>query len=140
MAGGFLIEPCPRLAEPGLGLVEPGLCRPAVRDLLLHPFAHLLVGVEVFPGLRVVKSQAAICVEPHLEPERFAVQAVPAVDQGNRRQRPVLAFVQAKPLQARREPVPRGVEQPVLRDAQGGKLSSPAIPRIGASFLPRGRA
>ena len=116
MASGFLVEPDSRLAEPGLGLVEPGLRRPAGRNLLLHPFAHLLVGREVFPGLRVVKSQAAVFVEPHLEPERFAVQAEPAADQCNRRQRPVLAFVQAKPLQARREPVPRGVEQPVLPD------------------------
>ena len=94
MGSGFLVEPGPRLAEPRLGLVEPGLGfveprlrRPAGRNLLLHPFAHLLVGLEVLPALRVVKPQSAVFVVPHLEPERFAVQAEPAVDQGDGRQR-----------------------------------------------------
>ena len=108
-------------------LVEPGLCRPAGPNLLLHPFAHLLVGREVFPALRVVKPQSAVFVVSHLEPECFAVQAEPAVDQGDGRQRPVLTFVQAKPVQARSEPVSCGVEQPVLPDAQR---------RISRAFVP----
>ena len=109
-------------------LVEPNLRRPAGRNLLLHPFAHLLVGREVFPALRVVEPQSAVFVVPHLESERFAVQAEPAVDQSDGRQRPVLAFVQAKPLQARSEPVPRGVEQPVFPDAEGGIRVRASVP------------
>ena len=49
----------------------------------------LRVGEEILPGLRVTKPQPAVFVVAHHEPERIAVQAEPAVDRGEARQRPV---------------------------------------------------
>ena len=85
MGGGFLAKS--RLRRPACCsfLVKPGLRCPAGCNFLLYPFAHLLVGREVFPTLRVVNPQSAAFILPHLEPERFAAQAEPAVDQGDAR-------------------------------------------------------
>ena len=91
--GDCLLEPGPGRSMGGGFLVEPRLRRPASRNLLLYPFAHLLVGRKVFSALRVVEPQSAVFVLPHVEPERFAAQAEPAVDQGEGGQRPVFAAV-----------------------------------------------
>ena len=64
MGRGFLFEPCLRHSM-GCGLLR--------------------VGREVLPGLRVVEPQPAFFVEPHVESERFAVQAQPAPPVPSRR-------------------------------------------------------
>ena len=79
---GFFLETCLRRSTSRGFLFEPCLRHSMGRGLLR-------VGREVLPGLRVVEPQPAFFIEPHVESERFAVQAEPAADRGEARQRPV---------------------------------------------------
>ena len=79
---GFFLETCLRRSTSRGFLFEPCLRHSMGRGLLR-------VGEEILPGLRVTKPQPAVFVVAHHEPERIAVQAEPAVDRGEARQRPV---------------------------------------------------